>query len=110
MVNQKSLKFKSEFKDSIISRKKITTIRLTKDFNEGEEVDIIVGNEIIGKAIITKIRDTSLDKLTDIDAIKDGFKNKTELINVLKEIYGNRIKNHTLFIIEFNLIDDMMKK
>lgn len=105
MPNQKSLKFKSEFKELIISRKKITTIRLNKDFNEGEEVDIIVGNEIIGKAIITKIITTTVDKLTDSDAIRDGFKNKKELVKALKDIYGNRIKNHTLHIIEFHLKD-----
>ncbi|MGB9729411.1 MAG: ASCH domain-containing protein [Thermoprotei archaeon] len=104
MTIQKSLKFKSEFKDQIISGKKTTTIRLNKDFDEGDEVNIIIGNEIIGKAIITRIANTTLDKLTDKDAIKDGFRNKTELISTLKEIYGNKIKNHTLYIIEFNLI------
>ncbi len=105
MVNHKMLKFKSEFKELIISRKKVTTIRLSKDFNEGEEVDIIVGNEVIGRAIITKIISTTIDKLTDNDAMRDGFKNKRELIDTLKEIYGNRIRNSTLHIIEFNLKD-----
>ncbi|MEM3832094.1 MAG: ASCH domain-containing protein [Thermoprotei archaeon] len=98
---QKSLKFRSEFKDQIISGKKTTTIRLNKDFNEGDEVNIIVGNEIIGKAMITKIISTTLDKITDADAIKDGLRNKTELVHILKEIYGNKINDRTLYIIEY---------
>jgi hypothetical protein len=105
MTIHKSLKFKSEFKELIISKRKITTIRLNKDFNEGEEINIMVGNEIIGKAIITRIMSTTIDKLTDIDAMKDGFKSKEELIKALKDIYGNKIKNHILYIIEFCLKD-----
>ena len=86
----RNLKFDGKYKDLLLSGKKRATIRVGKvNLKPGDEVLIHSGGYVIGKAKIRKVEKKRVSELTDEDAIMDGFKNKEELLDALKEHYKN---------------------
>ncbi|AAR39013.1 NEQ158 [Nanoarchaeum equitans Kin4-M] len=98
----KNLEFKGEYKDLIISGKKVATIRIGKlPIKKGQKLYIHSGGYVIGEAIV---KDVKIIRLKDIDndmAKKDGFESKEELIAKLKEHYPFLKKDEPLTYIEF---------
>lgn len=89
------MKMYSHYISLVQNGTKTTTIR------RGHRTDICLGpcmifateTEINASALVTiaNIVHTSLDQLTDADAVRDGFQTKSELIRVLRTIYGDEI-------------------
>ncbi len=100
----KVLKFKGKYKDSIISGRKRSTIRMETILNPGDLVYLEAGEERIGEAIIREVRELSLEELDDYLAREDGFQSVEDLINELASIYGDEIFNRRLKMIKFDLI------
>ena len=53
------------------------------------------------KVEVTGTRRTTLDQLTDEDAVRDGFTNRDGLVDVLTGIYGELSPTEPVTIIEF---------
>ncbi len=103
MSRKKVLHFKKKYEESILSRKKKTTIRLRTRLKVGDDVVIRAGGEDIANAKITSVRITKIKDLTDEHAIRDGFNSKEELLNELESIYGKLNEDTEVKILEFDL-------
>lgn len=98
----RNLKFDGKYKDLLLSRKKRATIRVGKvNLKPGDEVLIHSGGYVIGKAKIRKVEKKRVSELTEEDAIMDGFKNKEELLDALKEHYKNIKSDTEVTVVEF---------
>ncbi|HIE23347.1 MAG TPA: ASCH domain-containing protein [Candidatus Korarchaeota archaeon] len=104
MSKKKVLHFKKKYEESILSRKKRTTIRLRTRLKAGDDVVIRAGGEDIADARITSVKTTKIKDLTDEHAIQDGFDSKEELINELESIYGKLNEDTEVKILEFDLM------
>ncbi|MEO3993428.1 MAG: ASCH domain-containing protein [Desulfurococcaceae archaeon TW002] len=104
---RKTLIFKKEYGRNIILGKKTSTIRLRSNIRKGDIVDVRVGDVHVGKAIIEDVITKKISELTDADARNDGFKNREDLLNELRKIYGKqRIRDDTeIKLIKFRLLD-----
>ncbi|AFK22237.1 ASCH domain-containing protein [Pyrococcus sp. ST04] len=101
----KNLKFDGRYKDDILTGRKRATIRLGRKINlrPGEEVLIHAGGYVLGKARITRVETKTVSELTDEDARKDGFRNRDELIEALREHYKFVKPNSPATIVEFEM-------
>ena len=101
----KQLNFKKEYKETLRSGKKITTIRMKTNLKPKEIVEIVAGGESCGYARIKSIVRKKISEINDKDAKKDGFKNRRELLRALKKIYGKITPETHVYIIRFEKED-----
>ena len=95
---------KKEYIEKILKNEKTSTIRLGKRvFEIGEIVSIYLDDKKIADAVITNVSYMKLNELTQKHAIKDGFKNKKELIKALKFHYPKISKDDIVTLIEFKI-------
>ena len=100
---RKVLKFKKKYATGLEEGIKTSTIRRNTNLKEGDIVDIMVGNDVIGTAKIFMVEKKKLKELTLSDAKMDGFKSLKDLKKALKRIYGRKITDETeLYIIRFD--------
>ena len=103
----KNLEFKNRFKDKLLNGEKRITLRPYTNLKKGDVVYIHCGGKIIGIAEIRNVIEKSLKDIDDEIAKLDGFKNKNELIEELKRLYGNLPEK--IYVIEFSLKSKMEK-
>jgi len=103
MSTRKTLIFKKEYKDAILSGRKTSTIRLRTDLKAGDEAYIVVGGTKLGIAKITAVNKKRLSDLSHRDAKRDGFANVRELIRALKKHYKDVRPWTEVSIIHFKL-------
>ncbi|AEC51996.1 hypothetical protein PNA2_1081 [Pyrococcus sp. NA2] len=103
----KNLKFDGKYKDDIISGRKRATIRLGRKVNlkPGENVLVHAGGYVLGKARITNVVTKKVSELTDEDARKDGFRNREELLEALRQHYKFVRPDSPATIVEFEMIE-----
>ncbi|RLI32722.1 ASCH domain-containing protein [Candidatus Bathyarchaeota archaeon] len=101
----KQLNFKKEYREMLLSGQKLTTIRMNTNLKPGEVVEIIVGGERCGYTRIKSIVKKRVSEISNKDAVKDGFKNKKELIRALKKIYGRITPQTQVYVISFERLD-----
>lgn len=107
----KHLHFLGKFYDSLINGKKDITIRLdTYGLKTGDIFIIHCGGYVIGKYRVKRIYVKKLSEITDDEAKRDGYKNKEELINDLRNMYPNIKEDSKVFIIEFEPIEIFKEK
>ncbi|HDN75503.1 MAG TPA: ASCH domain-containing protein [Acidilobales archaeon] len=95
---------KGEYARLLLSGKKRATVRLGKVIPKYDEVIIHSWGRPIAKARIVNVVHKKVRELTDEDAIKDGFKSREELINELKNVYGNVSPDDLVTIIELDIV------
>lgn len=98
------LMVKGEYADLILKGLKKATIRMGIIKPRYNEVIIHSGGRPIAKVHIKNVRYKKVKDLNDTDAQLDGFKNKTELIENLKRVYGEIQDDDIVTIIEYELI------
>ena len=106
----KTLKFENKLADLILSRQKNSTWRLFDDKDLSIDDDLILfnsdTNEEFAKAKIVSIIEKKLKDIDEYDY--DGheeYKNNTEMIEIFKKYYGEKINTETLVkIIKFKLL------
>lgn len=104
-MGKKTLNFDESYIRKILEGKKVTTIRKgIRDFEIGERVLITAQNRIYAEVEIKEVKYTQVSKLTEEDAIKDGFLTKEELLKALKKYYDQIRSNDTITIIHFKLL------
>ncbi len=94
----KHLEFKRKYRKALLEGKKSCTIRKRCYVNEGEEVLVHCGGKIVGKARIKSVEERRLEELGEDIAKEEGFKNRKEMIDEIKKIYGNIDK---VYVIRF---------
>jgi len=105
----KQLNFKKEYKETLQSGEKITTIRMKTNLKPEDVVEIVAGGESCGYARIKSIVRKRISEISDKDARNDGFKNRRELLRALKKIYGKITPETRIYIIRFEK-EDLKKK
>ncbi len=97
------LMVKGKYVDDILSGRKKATIRMGIVKPKYDELIIHGGGRPVAKVKITRVVHKKLRELTDEDAVKDGFKNKDELIRELKHVYPEISDDDWVTVIEFEL-------
>ncbi|MCD6538503.1 ASCH domain-containing protein [Candidatus Bathyarchaeota archaeon] len=101
----KQLNFKKEYKERLLSGRKLTTIRMNTNLKPRDLVEIVAGGESCGYARIKSIVRKRISEISNKDARRDGFKNKKELLRALKKIYGRITPETKVYIIRFEKED-----
>ncbi len=95
---------KGDYVDLILRGLKKATIRIGIIKPRYNEIIIHGGGRPIAKIRIKNIRYKKVRELNDADAHLDGFKNKQELLENLKRMYGKIHDDDIVTIIEYELI------
>ena len=101
---RRHIMMRGEYTRLLLSGKKRATIRLGKVIPKYDEVIIHSWGRPIAKAKITKVIYKKVRELTVEDAKKDGFSSKEELMNELRNVYGNVKPDDLVTIIELEVI------
>lgn len=83
----KKLSFRLNYLQKILKGEKTTTIRKGIVQPLHDEVYLESNGHVYGEARVKSLRFTKLAELTDEDAVKDGFENREDLLNALRQIY-----------------------
>ncbi len=106
----KTLKFKPELVDLILSGQKTTTWRLfdDKDLQVGDEVDIINSDskEVVAHAILTEVRTKLLGEVEESDfAGHEKYESQDAMLTNFRSFYGDGVSLDTeVKIVDFILI------
>jgi len=103
---RKTLNFKKEYREAILSGRKTCTIRLKTNLKVGDEAYLVVGGEKLGVIRITAVNRKRIAELTNRDARRDGFRDVKELIKALKRHYKKIRLTTMVSIIHFRFIRD----
>jgi len=98
------LRFKEKYLESILSGRKRVTVRYGVVKPRFSLVYIVCCDAIYAEAFITRVYFTRLGKLGNDVVAAEGFESMTELINELREIYGNVDKDDTVSVIYFTVV------
>ncbi len=105
-MQQEKINFDEEYVALILDGRKKTTVRRgIKSYPVGKVVYLTVNNKPFARARVSKVVIKRINELTDTDAQKDGFENRTELLNALKRIYGSIREDELVTIVHFEVID-----
>ncbi len=99
------LTFKSKYLKDVLKGTKKATIRLGIIRPFYKKILIECGGKLYGEAVIKSLRYVELSKLSEDDAIKDGFKNLKEMMTNLKKIYPFLKEKDKMTIIEFEVTE-----
>jgi len=104
-MRHRKMKFRPEYLELLRSGRKRTTIRLEKKYGLGETVYIADTNgKIYGKAVVEDIVEKSLEKLSERDALIDGFESLEELRTILRDIYGDLPSDTKVYIYHLKIL------
>jgi len=95
----KHIEFKGKYAEKILKGEKTVTIRKRAYVKPDDIVFVHSGGKIIGKARIKGVRRIDIKELDDELARREGFDNREELIDEIREYYG---EGNDLYLIEFD--------
>ncbi|MCS7143623.1 MAG: ASCH domain-containing protein [Archaeoglobaceae archaeon] len=99
------INFESEFIQPILKGIKKTTIRKgIRSYPVGRVVELTVDSKTFAFARVKKVIVKRISELSDMDAKLDGFRDKEELLNALKKIYGEIDDSDFITVVHFELI------
>jgi hypothetical protein len=98
------LRFKEKYLENVLSGRKRVTVRYGVVKPRFSLVYIVCCNAIYAEAFITKVYFTKLGKLGDDVVAAEGLGSRAELINELKEIYGNVNEDDPVSVIYFTVV------
>ncbi|RLE46190.1 MAG: ASCH domain-containing protein [Candidatus Methanomethylicota archaeon] len=99
------INFDPEYVNLILEGEKTTTVRRgIKSYPVGRLVELTVNNStVFALAKVKKVVVKRVKELTDEDARRDGFGNKSELIEALRRIYGGIRDDEFVTVVHFEL-------
>ncbi|RLE63125.1 MAG: hypothetical protein DRJ49_00760 [Thermoprotei archaeon] len=100
----KYLTVKEKYLKPIFSGEKITTIRRGIVVPSSKVVYLRSNGKVVAELEIERVKYVRVEDLTTLDAIKDGFKSKKELLKNLRKCYPNLSDNEWVSIIEFRVV------
>lgn len=92
------LNFSKEYKELLLRREKVTTIRMRLVASPGERMLVYAGEEKVGEVVIEKVLEKKVKELSDSDAQMDGFKSVKQLKKALKKHYNDIDEEDTVYI------------
>ena len=95
----KHIEFKGKYAEKILKGEKTATIRKRVYVKPNDVVFVHSGGKIIGKARIKEVRQIDIQDLDHELARKEGFDNIEELMDEIREYYG---EGKDLYLIEFD--------
>lgn len=101
------LMVKGNYVDLILKGLKKATIRIGIIKPRYNEVIVHGGGRPVAKIYIKNVRYKKIRELNDADARLDGFRNKQELLENLKHMYGKISDDDIVTIIEYELIQSL---
>lgn len=106
----KTIKFRSDFIESILNRGKTTTWRLfdDKDFQIGDEVEFInwESKEKFAEAMITDMQIKLVKELAEEELLAHGYLTLEEMIKSHNEYYDNKVNFNTeVKLLSFKLLN-----
>ncbi len=110
-----NVNFKSEYYPAIIKGRKTQTMRIPSSRWDVQVDDIVVANfKGNSRKLLLQITDVgykSFGSINDDDAKREGFTSKSELINVLKEIYSEYtlMEYNRIYYYRFEVIGELSK-
>lgn len=105
---RRHLMLKREFLEKLLRGEKRATIRLGKVKPKYKEMIIHSGGRPVAKIEVTQVVYKHVKDLTDEDAREDGVENKEQLLNILKRMYKEEIRDTDIVsIIKFRLVQSL---
>lgn len=98
-----SLRLKQELFDAVIRGEKKSTIRKGRRIISKGPLILEAGNESC-LVYATSVKHCALKSLTDEDALKDGYKNKDDLLKAIKQFYPTLLPRNLVTVISFEEI------
>jgi len=95
---------KGKYIEDLLSGKKRATIRKGIVVPKYKEMIVHGGGRPVAKIRINRVYYKKLKDLSDSDAIKDGFRNKSELLKALETVYPGIKPDDWVTIIEFDVV------
>ncbi len=106
----KYLTVKGKYLKPILSGEKITTIRRGIIVPSSENVYLRSNKRIVAELKVENVKYVRVEDLTTLDAIRDGFKSRSELLKNLKKCYPDLKNNEWVSIIEFRVVRKLSNK
>ncbi len=102
------LMLKREFLEKLLRGEKRATIRLGKVKPKYKEMIVHSGGRPVAKIEITQVVYKHVKDLTDEDAREDGVENKEQLLDILRRMYKEEIRDTDIVsIIKFRLVQSL---
>ena len=102
----KHLQFDRKYTELLKTGRKKLTVRIEKpNLKKGDVVIVHAGGKVIGKFKILDVYTKKLYQITNEEARLDGFRNKDELLEALKEHYPWIKENKEIVIIKFEPVE-----
>ena len=98
------LRFKEKYLKDILTGRKRVTVRYGVVKPRFSLVYIACCNAIYAEAFITKVYFTKLGRLGDDVVAAEGLESMTDLINELRDIYGNVDEDDLVSVIYFTVV------
>lgn len=98
------IRFKPKYLENVLSGKKRVTVRYGVVKPRFNFVYIVCCNEIYGEAFITRVVYTRLGKVGEDVAAAEGLESREELVNELREIYGDLKDDDVVSVIYFTVV------
>jgi len=98
------LRFKEKYLKDILTGRKRVTVRYGVVKPRFSLVYIVCCNAIYAEAFITKVYFTKLGRLGDDVVAAEGLESMADLINELRDIYGNVDEDDLVSVIYFTVV------
>ena len=98
------LRFKEKYLENILNGRKRVTVRYGIVKPRFSLVYVVCCDAIYAEAFITKVYYTKLGRLGNDIVAAEGFESMAELINELREIYGNVDEDDPVSVIYFTVV------
>ncbi len=92
------LNFSKEYKEILVKKEKVTTIRTRPLAMPGERMSVYAGEEKVGDIVVEKVMEKKVKHLSDLDAHRDGFRSVRQLKKALKRHYRDLNEEDTVYI------------
>jgi len=98
------VRFKEKYLESVLSGRKRVTVRYGVVKPKLSLIYIVCCDKIYAEALITRVYYTELGKLGEEVVEAEGFTSREELINELREIYGEVGDRDVVTVIYFTVV------
>ncbi|WP_457554764.1 ASCH domain-containing protein [Candidatus Pyrohabitans sp.] len=99
------INFNPEYVAAILSGSKCATVRKgRRSYAEGEVVELTSNGKAFALARVVACEVKRLAELTELDARRDGFSSREELLRALRRIYGGVSEREQVTVVRFKLL------
>jgi len=102
------LMMRGKYLRMLVEGRKSTTVRLGRLVPSSRVVTLYSGGRPVARALIRGVVHKRAGELSDLDARRDGFASREELLRELERVYGRRVRgDEYVTIIELEVIGEV---